>query len=250
MNENIVIDFYNEGGVLRNLDDIKKDLDGVYEIINNKEKDNLKNPLNVLFDSVDKNEADTDLLLNQYELLERKIYLETEINDEISSEILKKIQFFNSYDTINCIPIEERLPIQIYINTVGGEFVNSMQIMNAIKLSETPVYTITTGSAYSGGLLIAIAGHKRFGFPNSSYLFHEGSTMFIGDAHKTIQGSKFYENQLKQMKQFIIKNTNIDEEMYNLHKKDDWYFTAVQAKELGVIDFISTDINGGIYDEQ
>lgn len=132
----------------------------------------------------------------------------------------------------------DREPIKIYIDCYGGNLTEAFGIVDAIKFSQTPVYTIVGGCAYSGAFLIAAAGHKRFCYPHASFMFHEGAGGFQGDANKFVNFTAFYKKQLEQMKRIIIENTNIDEEKYHEIKHDDFWMTAEEAKEYNVIDEI------------
>lgn len=138
-------------------------------------------------------------------------------------------------------PISKREPIKIYIDSWGGSVIDGFEIVDAIKTSKTPVYTYVTGAAYSCGLIVAMAGHKRFAYPHSSFLMHEGSIgSDIQDAHKFKKYAEFYNVQLEQMKKFVLENTKITSEEYDKISKDDNWYTAEQALEKGFIDEIVT----------
>ena len=128
-------------------------------------------------------------------------------------------------------------PIKIYIDSWGGSLIDGFEIIDAIRTSEVPVYTYVTGAAYSCGLMIALAGDKRFAYPHSSFLLHEGSVgSEIQDAHKFKKYAEFYNIQLKQMKDYILERSNLTEAEYDTMSKDDNWFTADQALEKGFID--------------
>ena len=138
-------------------------------------------------------------------------------------------------------PISKREPIKIYIDSWGGSVIDGFEIVDAIKTSKTPVYTYVTGAAYSCGLIVAMAGHKRFAYPHSSFLMHEGSIgSDIQDAHKFKKYAEFYNVQLEQMKKFVLENTKITSEEYDKISKDDNWYTAEQALEKGFIDEVVT----------
>ena len=82
------------------------------------------------------------------------------------------------------IPVEERKPIKIYIQSPGGMLTSTFTMIDSIKLSKTPVYTIAMGETYSGGFFTFLAGHKKFAYPHASFLYHEGATANGGDANK------------------------------------------------------------------
>lgn len=165
-----------------------------------------------------------------------------DITEGVGSAMDSMIRFWNYEDDKKDIPVEERQPIKIYIDSNGGSLVDTFTMIDAISMSKTPVYTICTGSAYSGGFFTFIAGHKRFAYPLSSFLYHEGSTGNTGDAGKFRNFAAFYEKVLKQLKDVTIKYTKITEEEYEKHIKDDWWFTADEALEYGICDEISKEL--------
>ena len=165
-----------------------------------------------------------------------------DITEGVGSAMDSMIRFWNYEDNKNDIPIEERQPIKIYIDSNGGSLVDTFTMIDSISMSKTPVYTICTGSAYSGGFFTFIAGHKRFAYPLSSFLYHEGSTGNAGDAGKFSNFAAFYEKVLKQLKDITIKYTKITEEEYEKHIKDDWWFTADEALKYGICDEISKEL--------
>lgn len=165
-----------------------------------------------------------------------------DITEGVGSAMDSMIRFWNYEDDKKDIPIEERQPIKIYIDSNGGSLVDTFTMIDAISMSKTPVYTICTGSAYSGGFFTFIAGHKRFAYPLSSFLYHEGSTGNTGDAGKFRNFAAFYEKVLQQLKDVTIKYTKITEEEYEKHIKDDWWFTANEALKYGICDEICEEL--------
>lgn len=166
-----------------------------------------------------------------------------EITEDVGDVLQSYIQFFNYVDNEENIPIEERIPIHVYIDSPGGSLTGTLTIVDAISMSKTPVYTINMGTAYSGGFFSFIAGHKRFAYPHSSFMFHEGSTGTSADAGKFRNFSDFYEKQLDQLKEITLKNCPvITDEVYEQHKRDDWWMTAEEAIKYSVCDKIATSL--------
>lgn len=151
------------------------------------------------------------------------------------------IRFWNRYDDLHNIPIEEREPIKIYIDSEGGNLLDTLTMIDAIEMSKTPVWTICTGAAYSGGFFTFIAGHKRIAYEHSSFLYHEGSTGNSADAGKFRNFADFYSKQLDQLKDITLKYTKITPEEYKEHIKDDWWMTAEEALSFGVCDEIAKE---------
>ena len=148
------------------------------------------------------------------------------------------IRFWNKYDDKRNIPIEDRKPIKIYIDSNGGCLSDTFTMIDAIKLSKTPVWTICTGAAYSGGFFTFIAGHRRFAYDHASFLYHEGATSTGADAGKFRNYAEFYQKELEQLKEVTLKYTKITPEEYKEHIKDDWWMTADEALKYGVCDEI------------
>lgn len=172
--------------------------------------------------------------------LNRTIIIE-EIDEESGVVAESLIRFWNRYDDEAGTPVEERTPIKIYIDSPGGYLSCTFTIIDAIRLSKTPVWTINIGCAYSGGFFIFISGHKRIAYENSSFLYHEGSIKLGGDAHKFENSADFYKKQRERLKQLTLKYTGVTEELYNEHIKDDWYLFADEALELKITDEIATE---------
>lgn len=164
-----------------------------------------------------------------------------DIDDETGDAVDHIIRFWNRVDDEAGLSKEEREPIKLYINSNGGAVSGALKIIDAIQLSKTPVHTFNTGMAYSAGFFIFITGEERFAYPNSSFLFHEGSiSMGVSDAGKFRNYANFYEKILLRLKEITLNNTKISEEDYELHKKDDRWFFADEALELGICDKILT----------
>ena len=180
-------------------------------------------------------DSDIQDVLDALTFKNRTIILQDIKGNMTGASIYQNILIWNMIDKDT--PINKREPIKIYIDSWGGSLIDGFEIIDAIKASKTPVHTIVTGAAYSCGLMIAIAGKKRFAYPHSSFLFHEGSIgSEIQDAHKFKKYAEFYNVQLEQMKDFILSNTKITEEEYDKMSKDDNWYTTEQALEKGFID--------------
>ena len=179
---------------------------------------------------------DLDSISERWDILERVMLL-NDIDEAVADAISHLIRFWNRMD--QGVPIHERKPIKIYIDSCGGSLVGALTIADSIKMSDTPVYTINMGAAYSGGLLVFIAGHKRFGYKSCSFLFHEGSTT-IGnvDAGKFRNYASYYEKLIQRMKGYILDCTKITEEEYKEIRNDDYWFFIEEALDKGICDEI------------
>ena len=234
----------NKDGSLKDKKDFMKEMEKLYEMVSEEydDKDEEKEDFSDIsyFSVITDPECaiDVESTLETFDFTERTIYLTEEIKPELAVSIFEIIRFWNKVDSEDEVPVEEREPIKLYINTPGGDLDGVLSIISAIKASRTPVYTYNIGTAYSGGFFICIAGHKRYALSHTSFMFHEGAVMDGGDAHKFFQHVDFYRYQLTRLKAHVINSTNITSDIYEEHKKDDWFMDQDDAKKYGVIDEI------------
>ena len=180
-------------------------------------------------------------LVNLDGALTREIYL-GDIVEGTGTSVYGIINFWNKYDENNNIPVEERKPIKIYIDSCGGQLTDTFVIIDAIKKSKTPVWTVCLGTALSGGFFSFIAGHKRIACSHSSFLFHEGSASTSGTSGQFENYTAYYKKQLDQLKQLVLENTKITEDEYEKIRRDDVWYTAEEALEKGICDELMEDL--------
>lgn len=204
------------------------------------EKITIKELLNSLIQA-EKGEYDFVDIVDLDNALNRCLHL-GDITTNVADSMVTYIRFFNRYDEQENIPVEKREPIKIFIDSSGGDVMGTLTIIDAIKNSKTPVWTINIGQAYSGGFFVFITGHKRLSYENASFLFHEGSTGGQGDANKFNNWADFYKRVLKKIKGIVLKYTKISEEEYEKHAKDDWWLFADEAINYGICDEITKEI--------
>ena len=200
----------------------------------------LTDALSSLVENVQEDAKSFEDILNLDNSLDRHLYV-TDIESGIGSTIDSMIRFWNRRDEEEGLNIEERKPIKIYIDSCGGSLTDAFTIIDSIRMSKTPVITIATGCAYSAGFFIFISGHKRIAYPHASFLYHEGSATNGGTASQFRNFADFYDIQLTQLKQIVLDYTDIDEDEYNKHKKDDWWMTAEDAINYGMADKIAEE---------
>lgn len=171
----------------------------------------------------------------------REIYV-FDINPGVGSSVDGYIRFWNSVDDRKNIPVEEREPIKIYIDSCGGSLSDTLTIIDAVKMSKTPIIGICIGAAYSGGFFIFISCPKRIAYPHASFLFHEGSTSTGGTSSQFANYAAFYKKQLDQLKNVVLENTNITEDEYKDIKKDDIWYDVQDGIEKGFIDEVAKEL--------
>lgn len=180
-------------------------------------------------------------LLTYYRNLEdRVVWIDYGVDESIL-EVSKLIMYFNRLD--KNIPVEERKPIKLLLYSYGGDGQACFSLLDIIALSKTPVWTINMGVAMSAGLLILLAGHKRFCLKNSTALAHSGSGGTSGSFESTEAQMKDYKHFVQTMRDYIIERTKIDSKLMNKKKSQEWYIYAAEQVELGIVDKVINDID-------
>lgn len=170
------------------------------------------------------------------DLQQRKMFLCDEIDQITVIDIVKHIMQINREDA--GIEPSERKPILVYIASIGGEIDAGFELIDAIQCSKTPVYTINLGFQYSMGLLIGLAGHKRFAMPNAKFLMHDGSNFIYNSGAKAQDQMKFQTIVETRIKNYILSRTKLTSREYDNKHRVEWYMFADEAKERGFTDYI------------
>ena len=125
---------------------------------------------------------------------DRNIYFSGEIDELSTLHIQTALIELISNDTY----LNNKEPINFYINSWGGSVVCSLGIVDIIQSSKTPVYTFNNGVCSSEGFLLLIAGHKRFGRKNTSYLIHQIQTASFYTDYTRMDQDLEYTKKLKE----------------------------------------------------
>lgn len=194
------------------------------------------------YENSDNNIQGVDNFMGIISLRDRELFL-NDVDMDTADAFNTYIRFWNKLDNEEDIATGDRKPIKIFIDSNGGDVMAACSIIDTIKLSKTPVWTINIACAYSSALEIFIVGNRRIAYPYSTFLFHEGSVNGVGgDANKFRNFSKFYDTMLEMTKENLLTHTNLTEEDYNKVKKDDWWLTAEEALKYGMCDEIATEL--------
>lgn len=160
----------------------------------------------------------------------RVLWLQEEIKED-SIGIADAIVRFNFED--RGIPVNERQPIWLFIDSPGGLLDITLAICNVILTHKTPIIAVNMGQACSGAALIYACCQQRAAYPYASFLLHQGS----GGTYGTFQQTKYqqadYEYKIHMMKQIFIdalkpKNIELFERLFD----GEWYLYASE-KRLG-----------------
>lgn len=127
--------------------------------------------------------------------------------------------------------------IQVLLSTYGGSVYDGLALYDAIKASKTKVDVIIGGKSMSMGTIIMLGSETRKAYRNTTFMIHEMSTGFLGkikDMEDDLDESKRLQKVLWDI---ITSETKITKKQLNelYEKKKDWFITAEEALELGLI---------------
>lgn len=174
----------------------------------------------------------------------REILFSKDVTAESMAQLTEKILEINTEDSyleklyaIHELPYT-RKPIKIYIDSYGGYVYQCFGLLSIMDKSKTPIHTIATGAAMSCGFMILIHGHKRFAYELATPMYHQVSSIAWGKV-KDIELDYIESKRLQdKLEELTIRKTKISKQKLqeNYEKKIDWYMTATEARDLGVVD--------------
>lgn len=181
-----------------------------------------------------------DELVDSVNLSNRQIYIDT-ITPKVSIYIDSVIRFWNNEDEKEQVLISKRKPIKIYINAVSGDQSAMFSLIDSIKLSRTPIYTINTGQVYKEAFFVYLAGHKRYCYPNASFMVQKLQPI-SSSVSENDNCDDFFKKKLLNLKDLTIEKTKLEENEYNKKLKELWYINAQEAQSLRICNEIANYI--------
>ncbi len=180
--------------------------------------------------------GELEALFYMRDLQQRKLHLNEDVSQMSVADVVAHIMRFNKEDKGK--PVEERQPILLYVVSNGGEVDSGFELIDVIRASKTPVYTVNLGYQYSMGFLIGLAGHRRYATKNAKFLMHDGSQFIYNSGMKVQDQMEFQKKVEERVRRYVTEMTKITPELYDRYQRVEWYMFADEAKELGVTDFI------------
>ena len=132
-------------------------------------------------------------------------------------------------------------PIEIIIHSPGGSVYDSMFLANIIDKATVPIKVKILGNALSMGMIIAMAGYNNPNVTKECYgfsigLIHAGSLKMEGEANAVRDTMEFNDKYSEMMKQYVLSHSKITEEEYEAHNAKQWYLTADEMLNYGIVD--------------
>lgn len=166
-------------------------------------------------------------------MAERKIFIEGEINADKACEFVKQVMLLNAENP--------QQPIDVLINSPGGEINSGMLMYDVIQASKAPIRMYCIGKAYSmGAALFACGNHGRYMLPHGELMIHEpllGSR--VGGNSSSIKSiSDSLLETKRKMNQILAKHTGKSEEEVEEATSFDHYFSPEESIAFGLCDQI------------
>lgn len=184
----------------------------------------------------EKTSSGTNLIPLETQLLsERKIFIEGRIDAAAACSFARQTMYLNSQS--------RTLPIDVYINSEGGEIVSGMAIYDTIQSSPAPIRMFCIGSAYSmGAILFACGNYGRYMMPHSELMLHEPllSSQISGNASSIRSISESLCDTRKKMNRLLAKHTGRTEQEVESATSYDHFMSAEECVNFGLCDEIKT----------
>lgn len=163
-------------------------------------------------------------------LKDRIIFIGTGIDDHVSNLVIAQLLFLQMEDA--------KKDIHIYINSPGGSVTAGLAIYDTMKFVTCDVNTYCMGMAASMGAFLLCAGTKgkRFALPNSDIMIHQVSGGAQGTASDVERSVEFMYKLNRRLIKIIAENTGKTEEQVKHDADRDYYMTAAEACEYGLVD--------------
>jgi len=163
-------------------------------------------------------------------LKDRIVFIGSPIDDDVANLVIAQLLFLEAED-----PDKD---IHVYINSPGGIVTAGMAIYDTMQFIKPPVATVCIGQAASMAAVLLAGGAqgKRTALPNARILIHQP----MGGTHGQATDIKIQAEEILRMREhlngILAKHTGQPMERIAADTERDYYMSADQAKEYGIID--------------
>jgi len=169
-------------------------------------------------------------------LKDRIIFLGTAIDDNVANAVVAQILFLQTDD-----PDKD---IHIYINSPGGIVTAGLAIYDTMQYVKPNIATYCIGQAASMGALLLAAGTKgkRYSLPHARVMLHQPMGGFQGEATDIEIHSREILKMKDSLNQILSRHTDQPIEKIRTYTDRDFFMSAHEAKEYGVVDEVIDSI--------
>lgn len=168
----------------------------------------------------------------------RTIILNEEIGDNILECVIIPLREFEKDDCSS--------EVTLILNTIGGSVADGLALCTVLDTYKKPIKVIVPSYACSMGTLMLCAGNKnpnvtKIAYPFAFGLFHSGQTFVGGESTSVEDIMDFNKGVDSRIRNYVINNTKITAELYDSHNRKQWYITAQDMKNYGLVHKIVGD---------
>lgn len=173
-------------------------------------------------------------------LKDRIVFIGDEVSDHLANLVVAQLLYLNSSD-----PNKD---VKIYINSPGGSITAGLAMLDTMNFIDCDCATYVIGEAASMGAVLLAGGKKgkRFSLPNSRIMIHQPS----GGARGTASDIEVQAKEIKYLKKrlytILSKATGKSEEKILADCDRDYFMSAEEAKEYGLIDHVIEKLNSKV----
>jgi ATP-dependent Clp protease protease subunit len=163
-------------------------------------------------------------------LKERIVFLGGPIDSDVANLVIAQLLFLASEDA--------NKDISMYINSPGGHVSAGLAILDTMNHIKPQVSTVCVGMAASMGAVLLSAGEKgkRFALPNAEVMIHQPSGGAEGMASDIEITARHILKLRERLHKILAKNTGQKLEKINTDADRDYFMSAQEAHEYGIID--------------
>ena len=163
-------------------------------------------------------------------MMDRIIFLGTEISDYTANTIQAQLLYLDSVDSSK--------EISIYLNSPGGSVTAGLGIYDTMQFVSSPIATICTGMAASMAAVLLVAGQegKRSALPHSRVMIHQPLGGVQGQASDIEITAREIQKMKKELYTIISDHSHTPFDKVWADSDRDYWMTAQEAKEYGMID--------------
>ena len=196
----------------------------------NNQYDSFKNMTSTVIEERDTRFREIDVFSRL--IMDRIIFLGSEVNSTISNIIVAQLLFLES--------IDKNSPISIYINSPGGEIYSGLSIYDTMQFIGPEIITVCTGLGASMAAILLSGGSKgkRFALKHSRIMIHQPLGGAKGQASDMEINLKQILDLKKELYEILSYHTGKSFKEIEKDSDRDYWMTSEEAKNYGIIDDI------------
>ena len=165
-------------------------------------------------------------------LKERIVFVGTPINDQVANLIVAQLLYLNRED--------DEKEIQMFINSPGGGIYAGLAIYDTMQQISAPISTVAVGVTASFGTVLLTAGThgRRFALPNATIHMHQPLGGAQGQASDIVIQANEIIRLKERLNEIFVLHTGQDKATIEHDTDRDFYMSAAQAVEYGLIDAV------------